>query len=371
MKAVLEVPEKDPSHRVRFDGFFDLPVATVLGHVDPENIPDVFVLNRGDLGRNKAKVGPGLPSALLEAGDPEDLVPEKFGPRYRKQLALWLTKPDHPLTARVMVNRIWQGHFGRGIVATTNDFGRQGLPPSHPELLDWLASEFVARNWSLKSLHRIIMLSDTYQRASRFTDESDSKIDPENAYLWRMNRRRLEAEAVWDAIHAVSGTLNAKMGGRPVIPPLTTAELMPMRIKSWWVTPADPTEANRRAVYILSRRNFTFPMFDRFDRPESSASCPVREVTTVAPQALWGLNNQITYEQAEKFAARLMREHGKDPAEWVRAAWRLALSREPSAVEEREALQLMNKLSEKQTTEEGLAQLCLAVFNLGEFEYID
>jgi hypothetical protein len=103
------------------------------------------------------------------------------------------------------------------------------------------------------------MLSDTYQRASRFTDENDSKIDPENADRWRMNRRRLEAEAVWDAIHAVSGTLNAKMGGRPVIPPLTTAELMPMRIKSWWVTPADPTEANRRAVYILSRRNLRFP----------------------------------------------------------------------------------------------------------------
>ena len=123
----------------------------------------------------------------------------------------------------------------------------------------------------------------------------------------------------------------------PSFPSLTTAELMPMRIKSWWVTPADPTEANRRAVYILSRRNFTFPMFDRFDRPESSASCPVREVTTVAPQALWGLNNQITYEQAEKFAARLMRENGKDPGDWVRAAWRLALSREPSAVEEREA----------------------------------
>src|SRR5579862_3344056 len=371
VQAVLELPDKDPSHRVRFDGLFDLPVATVLGHVDPENIPDVFVLNRGDLGRNKAKVGPGLPSALVEAGDPQDLVPEKFGPRYRKQLALWLTKPDHPLTARVMVNRIWQGHFGRGIVATTNDFGRQGLPPSHPELLDWLASEFVANSWSLKSLHRIIMLSDTYQRASRFTDENDSKIDPDNAYLWRMNRRRLEAEAVWDEIHSVAGTLNTKMGGRPVIPPLTTAELMPMRIKSWWVTPADPSEANRRAVYILSRRNFTFPMFDRFDRPESSASCPVREVTTVAPQALWGLNNQITYKQAEKFAARLMHENGKNPADWVRAAWRLALSREPSAVEEREALQLMNKLAEKQSTEEGLAQLCLAVFNLGEFEYID
>jgi hypothetical protein len=328
-------------------------------------------LNRGDLGKNKAKVGPGLPSALAADGDPDNLVPDAYGPRYRKQLALWLTRPNHPLTARVMVNRVWQGHFGRGIVQTTNDFGRQGAAPSHPELLDWLASEFVARDWSLKSLHRMIMLSDTYQKTSRFTDDNDSKTDPENAYLWRMNRSRLEAEAVWDSIHVVSGTLNAKMGGRPVIPPLTTAELMPMRIKSWWVTQADPAEANRRGIYVLARRNFTFPMFDRFDRPESSASCPVREVTTVATQALWGMNNQMTYEQARQFAARLLREDGDRPEDWVRAAWRLALLREPSDNEQREAVQLIAKLSDKQTREEGLAQFCLTIFNLNEFLYVD
>jgi len=388
VKSVLEVPDKDGSHRVRFDAFFDLPAATVLGHIDPENIPDVFVLNRGDLGKNKGKVGPGLPVALADRSESADFVPGAFGPRYRKQLALWLTKPDHPLTARVMVNRIWQGHFGRAIAATTNDFGRQGQLPSHPELLDWLASEFVRNNWSMKSLHRLIMLSDAYQRTSRFVDADNAKADPDNVYLWRMNRRRLEAEMIWDSIHAVAGTLNLKMGGRPVIPPLTGAELMPMRIKSWWVTPADPAEADRRGIYIMARRNFTFPMFDRFDRPESSASCPAREVTTVAPQALWGLNNQMTYAQARQFAARLVRENGDRPAEWVRAAWRLALSREPSAIEQQEAVALIGKLeaqsgaakaadSPKELAQlnparaEALTQFCLTMFNLNEFVYVD
>jgi uncharacterized protein (DUF2267 family) len=371
VQTVLDVPETDPSHRVRFDGLFDLPVATVLGHVDPENVPDVYVLNRGDLGKNKAKVGPGLLSVL--SGEDSALVTDEYGPRYRKALALWLTRPQHPLTARVMVNRIWQGHFGRGLVATANDFGSQGTPPSHPELLDWLASEFVARDWSLKSLHRLIVLSDAYQRTSRFTDATDANADPDNVYLWRMNRRRLDAESLWDAIHAVSGTLNLKMGGRPVIPPLTAAEMMPMRIKSWWVTPADPAEANRRAVYILARRNFTFPLFDRFDRPDSSASCPVREVTTVAPQALWGMNNRIAYEQASQFAARLTREHADQPAKQIRAAWRLALAREPSFDELQESERLLDRLASAPggTRSDALTQLCLAVFNLSEFEYID
>jgi hypothetical protein len=219
-------------------------------------------------------------------------------------------------------------------------------------------------------------------------DADNAKADPDNVYLWRMNRRRLEAEMIWDSIHAVAGTLNLKMGGRPVIPPLTGAELMPMRIKSWWVTPADPSEADRRGIYIMARRNFTFPMFDRFDRPESSASCPAREVTTVAPQALWGLNNQMTYAQARQFAARLVRENGDRPAEWVRAAWRLALSREPSAIEQREAVALIGKLevqsgaakaadSPKELAQlnparaEALAQFCLTMFNLNEFVYVD
>jgi hypothetical protein len=388
-KTVLDFPAADPSHRVRFDGFFDVPSATVLGHLEPELIPDTYVLERGDLSRKKMKVTPGLPHALNDGSDPDEIEMEPAGPRYRKVLALSLTRRDHPLTSRVMVNRIWQGHFGGGIVRTTNDFGRQGEPPTHPELLDWLATEFVERGWSIKSMHRLIMLSRTYQMSSHFVDAHNQRNDPENLYLWRMNRRRLEAEAVWDSIHAAAGTLSLKMGGRPVMPPLSKSELAALRIKPVWVTPADSADANRRAVYIMTRRNFTFPMFDKFDRPDSSASCPARDVTNVAPQALWLLNNHVSYEQAQQFAARLTGENGDNPAAWVRAAWRIALARDPSPSETEEAIHLLDTLAANgggsppaESLPEGLAklgaaranaltQLCLTVFNLNEFIYID
>lgn len=389
VKSVIRVPQKDVSHSVRFDGFFDLPSATVLGHIEPELLPDVYVLERGDFGKYKSKVGPALPAVLLSDEDPEKLTVDSAAPRYRKQLALWLTRPDHPLTARVMVNRVWQGHFGQGIVSTTNDFGRQGQRPSHPELLDWLAHEFVEQDWSLKSLHRLIMLSDAYQRDSRFASPEDSKIDPGNVYLWRMNRQRLEAEAVWDSVHAVAGNLNLKMGGRPIMPPLSVSELTALRIKDVWVTPSDLNEGLRRGVYILSRRNFMFPLFDKFDRPDPSQSCPRRDMTTVAPQALWSLNNYMSYRQAQQFAARLVRDNGSDPSSWINAAWRIALARPPSTREVEEALSFMKGLANENPAKGGddeqpkefenhdpaqmhaLTELCLTVLNLNEFVFID
>src|SRR5437899_1917858 len=299
VKTVLDVPRADGSHRVRFDGFFDLPTATVLGHLDLELIPETHVLNRGDFGKNKTKVAPGVPAILNDGSEPEDMPLEPGGARYRKRLALWLTKPDHPLTARVMVNRIWQGHFGRGIVASENDFGRQGQPPAHPELLDWLATEFVRQDWSIKAMHRLIMLSNTYQMTSRFVDSANSRIDPDNAYVWRMNRYRLEGEAIWDSMHSVAGDIYFKMGGRPVMPPLSKVELGALRNAKEWTTPADPREANRRGIYVTVRRNFSFPLFDRFDMPVNAESCPRRDVTTVAPQVLWTLNNQISFAEAQ------------------------------------------------------------------------
>jgi hypothetical protein len=389
VKTVMRFPQKDGSHSVRFDGFFDVPAATVLGHIEPELLPDVFILDRGDIGRRKAKVGPALPAILMREDDPEKLTVDLSGPRYRKQFALWLTRPDHPLTARVMVNRVWQGHFGQGIVSTANDFGRQGQPPSHPELLDWLAAEFEEQGWSLKSLHRLIMLSEAYQRDSRFTSAENSKIDPTNVYLWRMNRQRLDAEAVWDSIHAVAGNLNLKMGGRPIMPPLSKSELTALRIKDVWVTPSDPTEGHRRGVYILSRRNFMFPLFDKFDRPDPAQSCPRRDMTTVAPQALWGLNNGMSYQQAQLFAARLVRENGLDPSSWIKAAWQIALARPPTTQELEESLNFMKGLASDSPAKSGgdalpkefekedpaqmhaLTELCLTILNLNEFEYID
>ena len=205
----------------------------------------------------------------------------------------------------------WMWHFGKGIVSTPNDFGRQGQMPSHPELLDWLATEFVERGWSIKELHRLIMLSNTYQQASTFSGENNLKADPENRYLWRMNRLRLEGEELWDSIHSVSGTLNLKMGGHPVAPALADDELSALGDPSKWPVAADPAEKNRRGIYILNRRNFSYPMLQAFDSPDTAVSCPERDVTTVAPQALWLMNNNVAFDQAQEFAGRLVKESGR------------------------------------------------------------
>ena len=383
--SVLAIPEKDGSHQVRFDAIFDVPSASALGHIEPELIKDTHVLDRGELGRPREKVTAGLPRALNFGAEAFDLGSEAVGLHYRKQLALWLTQPQHPLTARVFVNRVWQWHFRYGIVRSSNDLGTQGELPTHPELLDWLASEFVERGWSLKSLHRLIMLSQTYRRSSRFIDPHNQEVDPENRYLWRMNRHRLESEAIWDAIHAAAGTLNLKMGGRPVVPPLSEVELAPLRHKEWWVTPADPADGRRRAVYILARRNFTFPMFDKFDRPNSSESCARREVTTVAPQLLWILNNDMVFRQAQALAGRLIREAGQQPDQWIDLAWQLTLGRSANPQEQSESIELLQRLEQpdpdSQAKEQAddpeerkrvaLTQLCLALFNLNEFVYVD
>lgn len=384
--AVMAVPRKDASHSVRFDALFDIPSAMVLGPVLPELIPEIHVLERGDLGSRKAKVGPGLPASLSRGDEFENRDPN--GPRYRKKLALWLTSPEHPLVARVIVNRLWQWHFGRGIVGSANDFGRQGQPPTHPELLDWLAAEFVARGWSLKSMHRLMMTSHVYQMSSQFSSRENLAIDEDNRYLWRANRRRLEAEAVWDAIHAAAGTLNRKMGGRPFVPPLSDAELAPLRNKWWWTVPADPADHSRRGVYMLARRTFPFPMFDKFDTPDPAVSSSGREVTTVAPQSLFLLNNPIVFRQAMEFAGRLVREAGEDPDARVDLLWRISFARAPTDAEKREALELLGSGSPEGWKErpdnlpaslEGidpaaaraLTELCLTVFNLNEFLFVD
>ena len=387
-KAVLEVPERD-AQGTRFDGILDLPMASGLGHLEPELVPSINVLTRGDLGAEKEKVSPGLPTVFNASVQMDEYTPRSAFPRNRKKLALWLSQPDHPLTARVMVNRIWQGHFGRGIVSTPNDFGRQGQAPTHPELLDWLATEFATKGWSIKTMHRLIMLSEAYQRSSRYTDAKNLKLDPENRYLWRMNRRRLEAETLWDTMHATSGTLNLKMGGRPVAPPLAEDEMNALGSLWQWPVSADPNEHHRRGLYILVRRNYPYPMFQVFDGPENAVSCPERDVTTVAPQALWFLNNRVSFQQAQEFAGRLVREAGENPSDWVEQAWRLALGRSPSEMEKREALEMIEKLSGKGIHSEdlqglppslarigtargaALTKLCLSVFNLTEFAYVD
>ena len=300
-ESVLAVPEKN-AQGIPFVGLMEIPTISVLGHERPELVPPVHLLNRGELSRPREEIRPALPEALRQASGWNEGIPGSIGGR--KTLAIWLTNPAHPLTARVMVNRIWNGHFGRGIVSSLNDFGQMGERPTHPELLDWLATEFVRQGWSIKQMHRTIMRSSTYQMDSRWQNEHNATIDPSNRYLWKMNRRRLEAEALWDAIHSVAGTLNLKSGGRPVIPPLSGDEGPPGN----WVVTADSTEHTRRGIYIIQRRNFRFPMFDVFDLPVNAVSAPSRDVTTVAPQALWLLNNPTANRQATALAARLTNE---------------------------------------------------------------
>jgi len=328
--------------------------ANVLVHMD--KVHDTHVLTRGEWKQKGDLVQPGYPS-FFDQGPP---VRDR---ERRKALAEWVASPDNPLFARVMVNRIWQGHFGSGIVATPNDFGRQGEAPTHPELLDWLAVEFASRGYSIKAMHRLLMGSETYKLSSA-ASEANSKIDAGNRYLWRMNRRRLEAEAVRDAVLAVSGELNVKqVGGPPVAVPLEVEERNGMRDAQQWAVSGDPADFNRRGVYLYVKRSFRLPMMEAFDAPDAAASCARRESSTIAPQALTMMNGDFANEQSRRFAARLRKAHGEDRAKWVAAGYQEALGRPAAAAESARALAFLEKSS--------LERLCLMWFNLSEFLYVD
>ena len=228
----------------------------------------------------------------------------------RKQFALWLTRADHPLTARVMVNRVWYWHFGRGIVETLNDFGAMGQAPSHPELLDGLTTQFVSDGWQLKPLHRLIMNSAVYRQTQPVRDTAASADRSGQSMVVGHESAATGSGSLWDAVHATAGTINLAIGGPPVVPPLADDEIASLRDRWHWVVSADPAQHKRRGIYVLVRRNFKFPMFEVFDAPAAAVSCPQRDVTTVAPQALWGLNNDSVFQQATHFAARVVAEAG-------------------------------------------------------------
>jgi len=331
--------------------------ANVLVHSD--RIPDTHILVRGEFKQKGPKVEPGFLSALGggTVSEPSDV---QFVPQRRKAMALWMTSKAQPLLARVMVNRIWQGHFGRGIVSTSNDLGRQGELPTHPELLDWLAGQFIDGKWSVKRMHKLIMLSSAYQLSSQ-PDAANAKIDSDNQYLWKMNRRRLEAEAVRDNVLAAAGTINLKAGGPPVATPLTAEEKAGMRDLGEWPVSSDPADHVRRSVYLFVKRSFRLPMFETFDAPDASASCARRESSTVAPQALALMNSVFMTDQAEQFANRLAQHNSADAQ--VDAGWRIAFGRAPSADEKAKAVVFLAKST--------LPRLCLLWFNMSEFLYVD
>ena len=339
---------------------YTYPTATVLGHSDV--IPEIHLTSRGDFHGNGAKVGAGYPKVLGGTEDIDDQSGSGFVPRRRRALALWLTQADHPLTARVMVNRLWAWNFGQGIVATPSDFGRQGDAPANPELLDWLASEFVSQGWSVKKLERMMLLSSTYRTASQ-SDPENMKTDPGNRFCWRFNRSRMEAEEIRDSVLSVAGVLNLKMGGRPVIPPLTHEEEAGMWALNQWPVSLDTAEHHRRSVYLYVKRSFPFPMFTIFDSPDSSQSCPRRDVTTVAPQALALINSAFMVDHAKLLAGRLEKEHPGNVPEQIQSAWSLVMGRDATEQENRNARTFL--------ANGNLAQLCMVLLNTNEFLYIE
>jgi hypothetical protein len=354
------------------------PPRAYIWYEDGAPPPVTHVLHRGDPARPKQAVAPGVP-AVLTARQPEPprLLAHSTGRRL--WLAHWLTHPDNPLVARVMVNRVWQHHFGRGLVATANDFGTMGEPPTHPELLDYLAAEFVARGWSVKALDREIVLSHTYQLSAASSAE-EARLDPKATLLGHWRPRRLEAEAVRDRMLAVSGWLNPQMGGPGVCPPLPRAVLEGQsRPGDGWGT-SDARQAARRSIYLFVKRSLAVPELEVLDTPDTTSSCEQRLVSTVAPQALTFLNGAFANEQARAFAGRLRREGGASATEQVRRAFELALCRPPRPEELDAGLAFLaaqrrqietDRAAKGDAGRQALEAFCLVLLNTNEFVYLD
>ena len=364
--------------------------------------PKTFVLARGDYNNRREEVPPAFPVVLR--GSRREEAQYELGTRNselgnltraaagegRAALAHWFTSRDNPLTARVMVNRIWRHHFGRGIAPTPGDFGTRGQPPTHPELLDWLAGQFVARGWSIKAMHKLVLLSATYQQSSEASAHALQR-DPDNKLFSRQNRVRLEGEAVRDSLLAISGRLNRRMGGPSVSPPIP-ADIT--KTSKNWNASADPADHARRSIYIFARRNLRFPFLESFDAPDSNVTCPERGHSTTAPQSLTLLNSEEVMDASRATAERLLNE-AKTDTDRIHLAFRLILGKRTSnnglsmareflqsTRSRREEVPVQSAIGNPQSAihpslarsappTENWAELCRALFNLNSFIYVD
>ncbi|MCI0359502.1 MAG: DUF1549 and DUF1553 domain-containing protein, partial [Planctomycetaceae bacterium] len=365
---------------------------------DSPEAPPTYLLLSGRASNRGPLMQPRVP-AVLTAVQPT--FPESVSPSLRHSispsssslrrltLARWIASPDNPLTARVIVNRVWQHHFGEGLVATPSDFGTMGARPTHPELLDWLAHWFSHdAGWSLKKLHRLIVTSETYRQSSiadfglRISDSQTESpvsnpqsairnpqlVDPENKLLWHFPYRRLDVEAIRDSMLTAAGNMNRRMYGPAVYLPIDQAAIEAHTDKqSAWKASAEPA-INRRTVYAFVKRTLLVPMLETLDFCDTTQSTDRRAITSIAPQALTLFNGQFVNRQAEHFADRLRREAGDDPARQIDLAFRLALCREPT---EREAASLRNFLNQETPNlgPQALVQVCRVILNLNEFVY--
>jgi hypothetical protein len=338
------------------------PTARAIGEWGREPRPSHFLF-RGSIDAKGSQMSPGVLSVAVDGEHPFPAPPPDARSSWRRRgLAEWIASPRNPLTARVMVNRIWQHHFGEGIVRTPSNFGALGDKPSHPELLDWLALEFIERGWSIKQMQRLLMTSAAYQMASADA-AANVAIDPENRFFWRMPRQRLEAEVLRDQILSVAGTLDRALGGPNVFPYIDPDLFEASSKRNWPGQPDDDPSTWRRSLYVFSKRSIRYPLFEAFDQPNLVNSVDRRNRSTVAPQALLLMNNAFVRLHAGKFAERVVREAGPPPAAQVIAAFRLALGRPPDATE------LKTSIEYVRSSADGMSGLAHALFNLNEFVY--
>jgi hypothetical protein len=353
-----EFPSLAPAYLPRFDE----------GPIDP-----CFVLLRGEIRSKSKEVQADLPQALRA------IIPLKnAAPIQRSILADWLCRPDHVLVARVIVNRVWQEHFGVGIVRTPNDFGLTGDRPTHPELLDWLAHWFVHdAGWSLKRLHRLVLTSNTYRMSQEGLPEQ-IRDDPANLLFARFARRRLDVEAIHDGMLSASGWLNIKMYGPPVYPYLAQEVKLSHEsaVRTW--LPFQEREASRRAVYAVVKRSIAVPLFEAMDKCDPNRSVGQRTTSNGASHALVALNDEFVSRQSRRLAERIRKEAGPQVESQIELAYRLVVCRPPSPDEVaaiRSFIDEDRKERHSSSTDDGdlttLAEACRAIFNLNEFYFPD
>ena len=352
LKILLDHPD------LKQDGARDgKALSAVEGELQPTHI-----LKRGNPRTPDRKVSPGFPQVLGAKELPAGLA------RPRLLLAKWIGSGENPLTARVMANRLWQYHFNQGIVTTSNDFGGFGEQPSNQRLLDWLASELVARGWRLKAMHRLIMTSNTYRQSSTASVANAGALakDPGNVLLWRFSMRRLGAEEIRDSVLAASGELNLAMGGPDIFPPLSQEVLSTQSVPGAGWGQSTAAEAARRSVYIKVKRSLQHPLLVVHDSADTEASCPVRFSSTVPTQALTMMNSEFMNQQAAILARRVQREAGGDQVQQIRLAIQVATQRPASEDDLKRAQDFLKKAGGS-----GFTTFCLLLLNLNEFVYLD
>jgi hypothetical protein len=343
--------------------------------INEDPIKPTHLFRRGDVNSPADELQPMFP-AIFGGGKPQLAAAGRSGSSGRRlALARWIARPENPLTARVMMNRLWQHHFGRGLVKTPNDFGRTGMMPTHPELLDYLASDFVSGGWKLKRMHKLIMMSRAYRMSSHAKNAAGLAADEANDLLWRQNPRRAQSEVLRDSMLAVSGALNPKMGGPSFFPslPKEVHRTQDGEGKGWQESP--PEEQNRRSIYTFIKRALIPPLLEAFDYTTTTLPVGERAVTTVAPQALMLLNDTLVQQSAARFGERLVRDAGADERQQVQRAFALAVQRAPTRRELQAALAMLREQRRMaggpRPEQAALCSFCVALFNLNEFVYVD